>query len=49
MTMQDVTDDAGIASRALAPSDAGYAEVGGVRIAYEVFGDGFQTILLLPP
>ena len=37
------------AHRALSPSERGYAEVGGVRIAYEVFGDGEQTILLLPP
>ena len=37
------------AHRALAPSERGYADVGGVRIAYEVFGDGEQTILLLPP
>jgi pimeloyl-ACP methyl ester carboxylesterase/predicted glycosyltransferase len=37
------------AHRALTPNERGYAEVGGVRIAYEVFGDGEQTILLLPP
>jgi pimeloyl-ACP methyl ester carboxylesterase len=37
------------AHRALSPSERGYAEVGGVRIAYEVFGEGEQTILLLPP
>jgi pimeloyl-ACP methyl ester carboxylesterase/predicted glycosyltransferase len=37
------------ADRALSPSERGYADVGGVRIAYEVFGDGEQTILLLPP
>ena len=37
------------AHRALSPSERGYAEVGGVRIAYEVFGEGEETILLLPP
>jgi pimeloyl-ACP methyl ester carboxylesterase/predicted glycosyltransferase len=37
------------AHRALIPNERGYADVGGVRIAYEVFGDGEQTILLLPP
>jgi pimeloyl-ACP methyl ester carboxylesterase/predicted glycosyltransferase len=37
------------AHRALAPTERGFAEVGGVRIAYEVFGEGEQTILLLPP
>ena len=42
-------DTADPAHRALSPSERGYAEVGGVRIAYEVFGDGEQTILLLPP
>jgi pimeloyl-ACP methyl ester carboxylesterase/predicted glycosyltransferase len=37
------------AHRALAPNESAFAEVGGVRIAYEVFGEGEQTILLLPP
>ena len=37
------------ASRALAPVESGYAERGGVRVAYEVFGEGEQTIMLLPP
>jgi pimeloyl-ACP methyl ester carboxylesterase/predicted glycosyltransferase len=36
-------------SRALLPGQSGFAEVDGVRIAYEVFGEGEQTILLLPP
>ncbi len=43
------TDTAEPADRALAPNERGYADVGGVRIAYEVFGEGEQTILLLPP
>jgi pimeloyl-ACP methyl ester carboxylesterase/predicted glycosyltransferase len=43
------TDTAEPAHRALAPSESAYAEVGGVRIAYEVFGEGDETILLLPP
>ena len=42
-------DTAEPAHRALSPYERGYADVGGVRIAYEVFGDGEQTILLLPP
>ena len=37
------------ASRALAPPEAGFAEFGGVRVAYEVFGEGEETLLLLPP
>ena len=43
------TDTAEQAHRALLPNESAFAEVGGVRIAYEVFGDGEQTILLLPP
>jgi pimeloyl-ACP methyl ester carboxylesterase/predicted glycosyltransferase len=43
------TDTAEEAHRALVPNESAFAEVGGVRIAYEVFGDGEQTILLLPP
>src|SRR5215218_140300 len=43
------TDTAAPASRALLPAETGYAERGGVRIAYEVFGTGDQTLLLLPP
>ncbi|HSS59287.1 MAG TPA: alpha/beta hydrolase, partial [Solirubrobacteraceae bacterium] len=43
------TDTAAPADRALAPNERGCADVGGVRIAYEVFGEGEQTILLLPP
>jgi pimeloyl-ACP methyl ester carboxylesterase/predicted glycosyltransferase len=42
-------DTAAPADRALAPTESGFADVGGVRIAYEVFGEGEQTILLLPP
>src|SRR4051794_30622299 len=36
-------------SRAIEPRESGYAEVDGVRIAYEVFGEGEETILFLPP
>ena len=43
------TDTAEPAHRALLPNESAFADVGGVRIAYEVFGDGEQTILLLPP
>ena len=43
------TDTAEPAHRALVPEESAFAEVGGVRIAYEVFGEGEQTILLLPP
>jgi pimeloyl-ACP methyl ester carboxylesterase/predicted glycosyltransferase len=42
-------DTAEEAHRALTPNESAFAEVGGVRIAYEVFGDGDETILLLPP
>lgn len=43
------TGTADPAHRALAATERGFADVGGVRIAYEVFGEGEQTILLLPP
>jgi pimeloyl-ACP methyl ester carboxylesterase/predicted glycosyltransferase len=43
------TDTAGPASRALQPGDGGFAESGGVRIAYEVFGEGPETLLFLSP
>jgi pimeloyl-ACP methyl ester carboxylesterase/predicted glycosyltransferase len=36
-------------SRALQPRQSGFADVDGVRIAYEVFGEGEETLLLLPP
>jgi pimeloyl-ACP methyl ester carboxylesterase/predicted glycosyltransferase len=42
-------DTAAPANRARAPTESGFADVGDVRIAYEVFGEGEQTILLLPP
>ena len=44
-----VADTAAPASRALPPLETGSAERGGVRVAYEVFGKGEQTLLLLPP
>ena len=47
--MTTATDTAGSASRALEPGDGGFAESGGVRIAYEVFGQGPETLLLLSP
>jgi pimeloyl-ACP methyl ester carboxylesterase/predicted glycosyltransferase len=37
------------ASRALAPTESGFADSGGVRIGYEVFGQGEETLLFLPP
>jgi pimeloyl-ACP methyl ester carboxylesterase/predicted glycosyltransferase len=42
-------DTAELAHRALTPNESAFAEVGGVRIAYEVFGEGDETLLLLPP
>jgi pimeloyl-ACP methyl ester carboxylesterase len=36
------------ATRAREPDRSGFAENGGVRIAYEVFGDGSPTIVFLP-
>ncbi len=47
--MTVVADPAQPASRALVPSESGFAEAGGVRVAYEVFGQGEETLLLLPP
>jgi pimeloyl-ACP methyl ester carboxylesterase/predicted glycosyltransferase len=44
-----VADTAELASRALAPTESGFVEHRGVRIAYEVFGNHDDTILLLPP
>jgi len=35
-------------TRARHPDEAGFVEVGGVRIGYEVFGTGEPTLLLLP-
>ena len=37
------------ASRAAEPRESGYADVDGVRIAYDVYGEGEETLLLLPP
>ena len=45
MVVADVMDS----SRALQPAHSGFADVDGVRIAYEVFGEGEQTLLLMPP
>ncbi|HEY1276876.1 MAG TPA: alpha/beta fold hydrolase [Thermoleophilaceae bacterium] len=47
--MAVVADTAPAASRALSPAESGHASSGGVRIGYEVFGEGGQTLLLLPP
>ena len=47
--MVAVADTAELSSRALAPTESGYAELRGVRIAYEVLGEGDETLLLLPP
>jgi pimeloyl-ACP methyl ester carboxylesterase/predicted glycosyltransferase len=44
-----VVADAVDSSRAVEPRHSGFADVDGVRIAYEVFGEGEDTILLLPP
>src|SRR4051812_48768062 len=47
--MTAVADTAVPASRAVAPVDSGFAERRGVRVVWEVFGEGPDTILLLPP
>jgi pimeloyl-ACP methyl ester carboxylesterase/predicted glycosyltransferase len=47
--MAVATDTTAPASRALLPVESGYAVRGGVRVAYEVFGEGEETLLLLPP
>src|SRR3954469_9100098 len=44
-----VVPDAIDSSRALEPRHSGFADVDGVRIAYDVFGGGEDTLLLLPP
>ena len=44
-----IVADAIDSSRAALPVDSGFADVDGVRIAYEVFGQGEQTLLLFPP
>jgi pimeloyl-ACP methyl ester carboxylesterase/predicted glycosyltransferase len=44
-----IVADAIDSSRAAQPVDSGFADVDGVRIAYEVFGQGEQTLLLFPP
>jgi pimeloyl-ACP methyl ester carboxylesterase/predicted glycosyltransferase len=36
-------------SRALEPAQTGWVELRGVRVAYETFGDGEDTLVLLPP
>ena len=36
-------------SRALEPAETGWVELRGVRVAYEVFGEGEDTLVLLPP
>src|SRR5688572_28747598 len=46
--MTAVADTVAPASRALSPVESGYAVRGGVRVGYEVFGEGEQTLLLLP-
>jgi pimeloyl-ACP methyl ester carboxylesterase len=47
--MRLTADAAHPASRALSPRESGYADSGGVRIGYEVFGQGEETLLFLPP
>src|SRR3954449_8536641 len=44
-----IADAVAPAHRALAPEQSSFADVDGVRIAYEVYGQGEQTLLLLPP
>ena len=36
-------------ARAMAPVDAGSVALGGVRVGYETFGEGEDTVVLLPP
>jgi pimeloyl-ACP methyl ester carboxylesterase/predicted glycosyltransferase len=45
MVVADLVDP----SRAVEPRESAYAEVGGVRLAYDVYGEGDETLLLLPP
>ena len=41
--------DAGHPSRAVAPARTGRVELRGVSVGYETFGEGEETLLLLPP
>ena len=47
--MAVLADTAVPASRALAPSESGVADRAGVGIAWELFGEGAETVLFLPP
>ena len=47
--MAVVADTAEPASRALSPVESGYADAAVSASRYEVFGEGEQTLLLLPP
>jgi len=33
----------------MAPADAGWVELRDVRVGYEMFGEGEDTVVLLPP
>jgi pimeloyl-ACP methyl ester carboxylesterase/predicted glycosyltransferase len=42
-------DSVGLESRAVLPVESGFAELDGVRVAYDVYGEGDETILLFAP
>jgi pimeloyl-ACP methyl ester carboxylesterase/predicted glycosyltransferase len=43
------TDAVELSSRAALPVESGFAELGGVRVAYDVYGAGDETILFFVP
>jgi pimeloyl-ACP methyl ester carboxylesterase/predicted glycosyltransferase len=43
------TREVSSASRALSPQESGFADSSGVGVGYEVFGQGEETVLFLPP
>jgi hypothetical protein len=47
-TTEEVTAQASEQTRARYPDEEGYVERDGVRVSYEVYGEGEPTVLLLP-
>ena len=47
--MTAVEETLGLESRAVHPTESGFAELDGVRVAYDVYGEGSETILLFAP
>ena len=47
--MSLTVDAVGLESRAVLPVESGFAELDGIRVAYDVYGEGDETILLFAP